>query len=290
MKPKMHQPVLLAAVLDMLQPKLGESYLDLTAGYAGHARAILAKTKAPDQAVLVDRDQYAINYLKQRLDPSTSLIHRDYKTAVEELIKESKQFDMILIDLGVSSPQLDCAERGFSFNKEAKLDMRMDQTGTLSALEVVNYYPQAKLAKIIREYGEETARQAEIIAKTIVMHRPLRTTTALADVISAKFPRHGRTHPATKTFQAIRIEVNQEFVQLEQSLPLLPQLLKPGGRLAIISFHSLEDRRVKQFFRQQFAQGLASTLAPLGKVISGKIEQAFNPRSRSAMLRGAYKK
>lgn len=290
MKPKMHQPVLLAAVLDMLQPKLGESYLDLTAGYAGHARAILAKTKAPDQAVLVDRDQYAIDYLKQRLDPSTSLIHRDYKTAVEELIKESKQFDMILIDLGVSSPQLDCAERGFSFNKEAKLDMRMDQTGTLSALEVVNYYPQAKLAKIIREYGEETARQAEIIAKTIVTHRPLRTTTALADVISVKFPRHSRTHPATKTFQAIRIEVNQEFVQLEQSLPLLPQLLKPGGRLAIISFHSLEDRRVKQFFRQQFAQGLASTLAPLGKVISGKIEQAFNPRSRSAMLRGAYKK
>ena len=290
MKSLIHQPVLLQSVIDILQPKMGESYLDLTAGYGGHAGAILAQTKTPSAAVLVDRDQYAIDYLAANLPNDVNLIHSDYLAAAEKLVADNRQFDMILLDLGVSSLQLDRAERGFSFSKEAPLDMRMDQTSQLTAEMVVNRYSKSQLAKIIKDYGEESRRQAETIAQAITANRPLKTTTELANLIEQTIGRHGRIHPATKTFQAIRIEVNQEIVQLERVLPLLLNLLKKDGRLAIISFHSLEDRRVKQFMQRQFAQGLASMLAPIDKAISGKIEQAFNPRSRSAILRGAYKK
>ena len=197
---------------------------------------------------------------------------------------------MILLDLGVSSPQLDQAERGFSFNKEAALDMRMNQSDRLTAERVVNNYTARELASLIQTFGEESANKSRLIAQNIVAHRPIQTTTQLAKLIEDQFGRHGRAHPATKVFQAIRVEVNQEFVQLEEVLPLLPRLLNSGGRLAIITFHSLEDRRVKQFLQNEFRKGLAGQLRPIRKPISGKIEQAYNPRSRSAILRGAYKK
>ncbi|MGI6612389.1 MAG: 16S rRNA (cytosine(1402)-N(4))-methyltransferase RsmH [Candidatus Nanosyncoccaceae bacterium] len=289
MKQPVHIPVLLKPTLDTLQPQTGESYLDLTAGYAGHAQAILKITQSPDLAVLVDRDQVAIDYIGS-LSLGVKLVHQDYLLAAKTLVEEGRQFDMILLDLGVSSPQLDVAERGFSFNKEAPLDMRMNQSDRLTADDVVNRYPTKQLAKVIHEYGEEGAKTALIMAKNIVAHRPIKTTTDLADLIEQQFGRRGRVHPATKLFQAIRIEVNQELVQIEQVLPLLPKLLKSGGRLAIITFHSLEDRLVKQFLQREYRKGLVGELVATGKPISGKIEKDSNPRSRSAMLRGAYKK
>lgn len=289
MKQSPHIPVLLKPTLSTLQPQTGESYLDLTAGYGGHAQAVLQITQSPNQAILVDRDQLAISYLDD-LSLGVQLMHQDYLAAAQTLVQQDRQFDMILLDLGVSSPQLDVAERGFSFNKQASLDMRMNQADSLTASDVVNRYPLKKLAKLIHEYGEESAKTAQLIAKNIAQHRPIETTTDLADLIEQQFGRHGRVHPATKLFQAIRIEVNQELVQIERVLPLLPKLLKPGGRLAIITFHSLEDRLIKRFFQREYRKGLAGELAPIGKPISGKTEQAFNPRSRSAMLRGAYKK
>lgn len=289
MKQPFHIPVLLKPTLDTLQPQTGESYLDLTAGYAGHAQAVLEKTQSPDQAVLVDRDQMAIDHIRS-LSLGVQLRHQDYLSAARALVEEKRQFDMILLDLGVSSPQLDIAERGFSFNKEASLDMRMNQADRLTADDVVNRYSTQRLAQLIHKYGEESSKTAQLIAKNIVQHRPIKTTTDLADLIEKQFGRHGRIHPATKLFQAIRIEVNQELVQIEQILPLLPKLLRPGGRLAIITFHSLEDRLVKRFLQQEYRKGLAGELVSIGKPISGKTEKDFNPRSRSAMLRGAYKK
>ncbi len=289
MKQSPHIPVLLSQTLGTLQPQTGESYLDLTAGFAGHAQAVLKITQSPDQTILVDRDQVAIDYIRS-LSLGVQLRHQDYLSAAQSLIEENRQFDMILLDLGVSSPQLDVAERGFSFNKKAPLDMRMSQNDRLTADDVVNRYPAKQLVRIIHEYGEESVKTAQLIAKNIIDHRPIKTTTDLAGLIEQQFGRRGRVHPATKLFQAIRIEVNQELVQIEQVLPLLPKLLKSGGRLAIITFHSLEDRLVKRFLQQEYRKGLAGELVAAGKPVSGKIEKAFNPRSRSAMLRGAYKK
>lgn len=290
-KTSFHKPVLLKSTLELLQPQTGEAYLDLTAGMGGHAQAIISQTKSPSGAVLVDRDLFAIRKLRQVFaNEGVRIIHSDYLTAAQQLLADGSQFDLILLDLGVSSPQLDQAERGFSFNKTAPLDMRMNQNDSLTADQIVNYCSEAELAEIIHRYGEETVRVAQNIARAIVRQRPIQTTTELAELIEKTVGRHGRIHSATRTFQAIRIEVNQEIAQLEQVLPLLSKLMNHAGRLAIITFHSLEDRLVKNFLQHEFRQGLASELAPIGSPISGKIEQVSNPRSRSAMLRGAYKK
>lgn len=290
-KQNMHAPVMLQEVLAALKPLEGDSYLDLTAGYGGHAAAVLALTHAPAQAVLVDRDDHAITSLKQVFTPPITLHHQNFAEACQTFVTAGKRFSMILADLGVSSPHLDNASRGFSFMTDGPLDMRMDQSAELSAETIVNEWPEGKLADVIWQYGEEP--QSRRIAHAIVEHRPLHTTLQLADVIATALGgRHGRIHPATKTFQAIRIAVNDELRQLQMALPLMVQLLAPGGRLAIISFHSLEDRLVKQFFSEQAGERYDAPLRLVTKnpVTASMEEIVLNPRARSAKLRSVAKK
>ncbi|MGH7196286.1 MAG: 16S rRNA (cytosine(1402)-N(4))-methyltransferase RsmH [Candidatus Saccharimonadales bacterium] len=286
---QLHRPVLLKAVLDVLQPKKGEKYLDLTAGYGGHATAVIQEIGAAGLATLVDRDDMAIAALQKLRAAGAHILKSDFASAAEQLHASGEQFDLILIDLGVSSPQLDNAERGFSFMQEGPLDMRMDPTTGFSAADLVNKASVDELIRILREYGEEP--KAPKIAQAIVRARPLKTTAQLADVV-AKTHRGGwqKTHPATRTFQALRIAVNDELQQVNRTLPLLPELLKPGGRVAVISFHSLEDRLVKRYFKEQAEAGYEATLQLITKQpISGATDDVYNPRARSAKLRAAVK-
>lgn len=285
-----HIPVLASEVLDVLAPKAGDSYLDLTAGFGGHARLVLAKTASPTRAVLVDRDASAIETLEAGTDTSqTKIIHQDFLAASRQLAKDGEKFDLILADLGVSSMHLNDKARGFSFLSEAPLDMRMDQTQKLTAYDVVNQYSEAKLTKILKDYGEEP--KAARLANLIVHNRPVKNTSQLADLAKQVWPGHSRVHPATRLFQAIRLEVNDELEQIGQVLPLLLDLLTVGGRLAIISFHSLEDRLVKQFLADN-SGGYDGQLELINKkpISASQNEIAFNPRSRSAKLRGAQRK
>lgn len=289
---QIHIPVLLEATLDTLRPSLGESYLDLTAGYGGHAGRILGITGNYAESVLVDRDDYAVKRLASYQDKGTRLMHTDFVTAAKQLAEEGQRFNMILVDLGVSSPQLDSGERGFSFTNSGPLDMRMDRRQEISAKTLINQASETELARIINQYGEEPIGLSRTIAKTIVATRPLSTTEELADLIKNSYRgKWKKTHPATRTFQAIRIAVNDELKQVEDLLPLLPRLLKTGGRVGIISFHSLEDRIVKQYFKDQFESGLEAELLPVTKkLILGSIYDVHNPRSRSSKLRVAVKK
>ena len=288
----LHVPVLLEATVGSLKPAEGESYLDLTAGYGGHASRFLEVTKNYTDAVLVDRDDYAIERLAPLADKGARLLHTDFATAAKQLSTEGKQFDIVLVDLGVSSPQLDQSERGFSFSKSGPLDMRMDRRQGVSAETLVNTASEDELTRIIVRYGEEPAGLARHIAKAIVGGRPLSTTEELADLIKHTYRgKWKKTHPATRTFQALRIAVNDELKQVEDLLPVLPDLLKPGGRVGIISFHSLEDRLVKRFFKEQFELGLEAKLQPLTrKPIAGDIYDVHNPRARSSKFRAAVKK
>ncbi|CAN5389762.1 16S rRNA (cytosine(1402)-N(4))-methyltransferase RsmH [soil metagenome] len=288
----LHVPVLLESTLETLQPAKGESYLDLTAGYGGHAREFLTRTENYVESVLVDRDDYAIERLKSFENQGVRLLHTDFVSAARQLIKEGKQFNIVLIDLGVSSPQLDQAQRGFSFTNSGSLDMRMDRRQGVSAETLVNTASADTLAHIINQYGEEPIGYARSIATAIVGSRPLYTTEALASLIKQTYRgKWKKTHPATRTFQALRIAVNDELKLIEDLLPLLPRLLKPGGRVGIISFHSLEDRLVKHFFKEQFEAGLEAELAPLNKKpILGSLNDVHNPRARSSKLRAAVKK
>lgn len=290
--PPHHVPVLFDATLRELAPQEGESYLDLTAGYAGHAGAVLNITKNDKESVLVDRDDYAIAHLQSYADRGVRLLHTDFVSAAEQLVEEGKQFNLILIDLGVSSPQLDQGERGFSFSHNGPLDMRMDRRGKTTAADLVNTASISELTTIIHEYGEEPYMQAKRIAEAIVDHRPYSDTATLADVIKQHYRgRAGKIHPATRTFQALRIAVNDELGQVKAILPLLPKLLMKGGRVGVISFHSLEDRLVKRFFKEQEEAGFEAELQTLTKKpISGAIDDVHNPRSRSAKLRVAVKK
>lgn len=289
-----HQPVLIREVLEYLDPKTGQSYLDLTAGYGGHAAAILSATKAPEEAVLVDRDDNAIKILRRKFGKSGALIvHSEFLSALERLAGESRRFDMILADLGVSSPHLEDSGRGFSFNAPGPLDMRMDRRQAMDAGQIVDGYSEAELADIIRRYGEEP--KAAAIARGIVRARPIADTGQLATIIAraAGFrARRGKTHPATRTFQAIRIAVNDELGQLERSLPLMLDRLSAGGRLAIISFHSLEDRLVKRFLAEHSGNTYDARLKLLtkGPITASRDEIVSNPRARSAKLRAAQQK
>jgi len=284
-----HIPVLLEEVLQCLGPKTGESYLDLTAGYGGHASAILERTGQPELAVLVDRDNYAISELQQRFGDSVSIRQQDFLTASEELRAEHVSFDLILADLGVSSPHLNEADRGFAFTLTGPLDMRMDQSQTLSAETIVNSYSESELADIIWKYGEDP--KARQIARLIVGNRPFRTTTELATVVAKAWPGHSRVHPATRTFQALRIAVNDELRMLELALPLWLQLLNPGGRLAVISFHSLEDAVVKRVLQESSGDRYDADIRLLTKrpITASAQELVSNPRARSAKLRAAVK-
>lgn len=287
---QLHEPVLLSEVLHYLNPKEGESFLDLTAGYGGHAAAILAKTHAATRATLVDRDRNAIEHLAKKFKTGPEIIHHDYLTASRKLLHAGNQFDLILADLGISSPHIDKASRGFSINHDGPLDMRMDQRQELSAHEIVNNYSESQLKELLQRFGEEP--KAGRIAELIVSHRPLLTTNELANVVAHAWSgSHSKVHPATRTFQALRIAVNDELYQLESSLPLWLKLMAPGGRIAIISFHSLEDRLVKQFFQEHAGERYDAHLRLLTKrpVIPSANELVTNPRSRSAKLRAAVK-
>lgn len=290
--PQQHIPVLKDDVLQILSPQKEESYLDLTAGYGGHASAVLEMTGNYKGSVLVDRDAYAISQLEHLSNQGVQLVHQDFLSAAAMLADEKRRFDTILVDLGVSSPQLDRAERGFSFKNNGPLDMRMDARQETTAEAIVNEASVDELARIIHDYGEEPYQKALRYAEAIARARPLKTTTELAEVIATQHRgKREKTHPATRTFQAIRIAVNDELGQIERLLPLIPRLLNQGGRVAIISFHSLEDRLIKRFFKEQSESGFEAELEVLTKkAIAGSINDVHNPRSRSAKLRGAVKK
>lgn len=306
-----HIPVLPAEVLRYLAPRPGGVYLDGTVGGGGHA-ALVLEASAPDGMLIgLDRDPAALAAARERLAPfggRARLFQRNF-AELEEILAELgiAGIDGFLLDLGVSSHQLDVGERGFSFQQDAPLDMRMDTTGGETAAELVNRLPEEELARIIREYGEE--RWAKRIAAFIVRARgeaPIGTTMRLADVIKGAIPRGAweeRLHPATRTFQALRIAVNDELGSLERGLAMGFRLLKSGGRGVVISFHSLEDRIVKNTFRG-LAQGCTCPRdfprcvcgkTPLVKVLTGKpvmagdAELKANPRARSAKLRAVEK-
>lgn len=287
----LHIPVLLEDTIKLLDPKEGETYLDLTAGYGGHASRI-ADVVGWNKTTLVDRDSNAIAKLKPFEEAGARLIHDDFLSAANDLVEKGTMFDMLLVDLGVSSPQLDRAERGFSMMRDGPLDMRMDDRQSRTAADIVNRSSERELVKLIERYGEERPSQARKIAHAIILAKPLKTTGELAATILAthRGP-YRKVHPATRTFQAIRIALNDELTQVEKLMPLLPQLLNPGGRVVVISFHSLEDRIVKRYFTEQDRAGYESELDLLTKkAIKGAINDVHNPRSRSATLRAAVKK
>lgn len=287
---KLHQPVLLKEVLAALQPQPGESYLDLTAGYAGHAEKILDVTQSYKLAVLVDRDEFAMEHLRLKFaSKPVELVKSDFYSAARQFLECERTFDMILADFGVSSPQLDLAERGFSFIHDGPLDMRMDQSQNLTAATVVNKWGKRELEEILVKYGEVSNGLAAKYARVIVQGRPWQSTGQLAAAIGTKH--YGKTHPATRVFQAVRIAVNDELRLIEKTLPLIPKLLKPGGRVALITFHSLEDRLVKQYFKQASSYGEESELRLINKkpIAAEKSEVVINPRARSAKLRAAKK-
>lgn len=280
---------MLQEVLTVLDPKEEEKYLDLTAGYGGHAAAVLERTLRKPHFTLVDRDQNAIAHLQSKFGADVEILHKDFLTAAQELHTAGRRYDLILADLGVSSPHLDTASRGFSLKTDGPLDMRMDERQSLTAADVVNSYDEAELARILRVYGEEP--RATKIARLIVEHRPITTTHQLADIVARAWPGHSKVHPATRTFQAVRIAVNDELELLTRALPIWIDLLAPGGRIAIISFHSLEDRIVKQALKDAAGDRYDAILQLLTKqpVTAGADELVFNPRARSAKLRAAVK-
>lgn len=293
---QLHIPVLLDSVVKLLAPKKGEKYLDLTAGYGGHAQEIISRIGDEKLATLVDRDLFAIGKLREKF-PKAEIVHSDFSEFAK---KTGETYDMILLDLGVSSVQLDQGERGFSFREDAKLDMRMDREQKLTAFDVVNKYSEKNLADVFMKYGEEKQGVSRKIARELVISRkfgPTKTTSELAEKIvkiTGKMDggKWHKTHPATKIFQAIRIEVNDELGQLREVLEQISQILNPGGRVAIISFHSLEDRIVKKYFRENNSEkNMEKNLIILTKKpIDGSVEDDNNPRARSAKLRAARNK
>ncbi len=275
-----HLPVLPRELIEGLAITPGGLYLDATLGYGGHTKLIL--DAAPEvQVVGIDLDKRAIASCQTRLADYGPRI-QFWQGNFADYQPQELKFDGIIADLGVSSVQLDTPERGFSFRHEASLDMRMNQQQSLNAEEIVNQWDEVKLAEIFYNYGEE--RWSRRIARRIVENRPFDSTTALASAIARCYPpknRYGRIHPATRVFQALRIAVNQELISLERFLNGAPQWLKPGGRIGVISFHSLEDRLVKHQFRN------SSILRVLTKkpIQPQSEEIAENPRARSAKLR-----
>ena len=289
---KLHIPVLLSEVVANLSPQRGESYLDLTAGYGGHASEILDVTQQFKDSYLIDRDEFAIKYLKSKFPSSINLINSDFYSAVLQLFECGKTFDMILADFGVSSPQLDMEERGFSFRYDAPLDMRMDRRQKLTAYDVVNKTSERELIDILKKYGEIPDGRAHAFARVIMHRRPIKSTLELAELIRTRVHGYSRIHPATQVFQAIRIVVNSELEQIEKTLPFLPKLLNKNGRLGIITFHSLEDRLVKEFMREASSHGEESELSIINKkpITAENVELVINPRARSAKLRLAARR
>lgn len=298
----MHESVLLTESIDYLNLNQSSIVVDCTLGYGGHSSHILKKI--PHGFLYAfDQDSEAIKHAKLKLQAIANnyeIINTNFVNIKEEITKRINQVDGILFDLGVSSPQLDETQRGFSFHKNAKLDMRMNQNQKLTAYDVVNNYSLNQLIKIIKEYGEE--KYASSIAKGIINSRkikPIETTLELADIIKQNVPEKYRrtTHPARKTFQAIRIEVNDELNVFEKALKDSLDLIKVGGRICVITFHSLEDRICKQIFKEvssipkqlQNLPLIPDEYQPKFKIIANikpsDAEIKHNNRSRSARLR-----
>lgn len=299
--PHYHVPVLLQEVLDALRPAPGRLIFDGTLGGGGHTEALLQHGAT---VVAMDQDEEALRHAGERLRPYVDRFcslrgnFRDFPKILSEAGIQG--LDAMLVDIGVSSRHLDAAERGFSFSKDGPLDMRMDTSGGRTAADIVNTAPVEELERILKVYGEEP--QARRIARAIVQDRarkPFTTTLQLADLVARICPKHGKKHPATLTFQALRIETNQELDALRDFLTAAPRWLKPGGRLAVISFHSLEDRVVKHTFQHQSQAFLDRPEWPAPRpnpecvyrlitrkpVEASEAELALNPRARSARLR-----
>jgi len=305
-----HVPVLADEVLAALAPRPGETIIDCTFGAGGHASLLAARLRGEGKLIAIDRDPTVAPYF-ERLRRSTAakvrLLHGEFSQVLAQLAGNGVRADAILLDLGVSSMQLDRPDRGFSYAADAPLDMRMDPSALVTAQDVVNETDEAELASIFRRYGEE--RYARQIARAIAKRRrarPFERTGDLVETIKQAIPapaRFGEGHPAKRVFQALRIEVNDELGALERALPQALELLRPHGRLAVISFHSLEDRIVKRFLRAEehgctcppefpvCACGAEPTLraTPRRAIRPSAAEVARNPRSQSARLRVAVK-
>jgi 16S rRNA (cytosine1402-N4)-methyltransferase len=304
-----HVPVLLKEAIDFLAVKDGGTYLDATVGLGGHSYEIAKRLGGPGHLIGFDKDPAALERAAVRLQcsvvgegaggrpapgerqtsldwPTVSLIHGSFAEVGERITPAS--LDGLMADLGVSSLQLGDPERGFSFQAEGPLDMRMNPMSAETAEQVVNHIDERELADVIYEFGEE--RRSRRIARAIVRSRPIRTTTQLVEVVSAaaRSMKHERIHPATRTFQALRIFVNRELEDLKALLEAAPRVLKPGGRLVVISFHSLEDRIVKDALREGAKQGQYQLLTKKPTIASEE-EIDRNPRSRSAKMRAAEK-
>jgi 16S rRNA (cytosine1402-N4)-methyltransferase len=305
-----HVPVLADEVRELLAVQPGETVVDATFGAGGHAALLAADLRGQGKLVAIDRDPSVKQYydaFQPRAGVQTRLLRGEFSLVLSQLAQNGVQADAILMDLGVSSMQIDRPERGFSYIADAPLDMRMDTSGEETAADLVNNADAQELETIFKRYGEE--RYARPIARSIERRRhehPYRTTGELVETIKAAIPapaRFGEGHPAKRVFQALRIAVNDELGALEQALPAALEMLRPGGRLAVISFHSLEDRIVKRFLREQERGctcppdfpvcicGNTPVLRALGRraVTAGPAELARNPRAASARLRGAVK-
>jgi len=291
-----HVPVLLEEALEYLNVRPGGVVVDATLGLAGHSSAIARRLGAKGRLICFDRDPQAMELAKARLEQ----VKAELGAEMPEVVYEPRAFseaasqiapgslDGLLADFGVSSLQLDEAHRGFSFRQEGPLDMRMDTRSGETAEQVVNQEDENELADLIYEFGDE--RRSRRIARAIVRARPISTTAELARVISAAAPamKGEKIHPATKTFQALRIRVNDELGEIQRLLASAPTLLRPGGRLVLISFHSLEDRLVKDAFREAGRNKVFEVLTKK-PVVAEEQEAMRNPRSRSAKMRAAEK-
>ena len=308
--PQTHVPVLAGELIEALDPKPGQIAVDCTLGGGGHARLVAERLGPTGTLVAIDRDPTAEATFAQfaaEVPCDTRFIRADFVSGLAQLIEEGVRADLVYMDLGMSSMQVDNRERGFAYAYDAPLDMRMDPDQDLTAHEIVNTWDRRRLARMIREYGEE--RFADRIAGEIVRRRgraELTTTFELNDAITAAVPAPARFaggHPAKRTFQAIRIAVNGELTQLDEALPLAWDVLRVGGRMAALSFHSLEDRRVKRFLAAK-ARGCIcppdlpvcvcgntpeAELVHRRSVVPTPGEVAANPRSKSARLRAARK-
>src|SRR4051794_16666924 len=304
--PRTHVPVLPGELIEPLAPQPGQIAIDCTLGAAGHARLVADRIGPAGTLIAIDRDplaEEAFAELAAEVPCATRFLRADFEHGLRILAEEEVEVDLAYLDLGMSSMQVDTRERGFSYAYDAPLDMRMDPAQALDAREVVNTWERRRLARALREYGEE--RYADRIAREIERRRPLNTTFELVDAISAAIPAPARFaggHPAKRTFQAIRIAVNDELAQLDAALPLAWGLLRGHGRFAGISFHSLEDRRVKRFLADRARGCVCPPDLPvcvcgrepeaelLGRgIVPTMAEVAANPRAKSARLRAARK-
>jgi 16S rRNA (cytosine1402-N4)-methyltransferase len=287
-----HVPVLLKEAIDFLNVRRGGTYIDATVGLGGHSYEIAKRLGAPGHLIGLDKDPAALERARAKLTgedfPKVTLLHCSFAEVGKRFGRNFA--DGLLADIGVSSLQLDDAARGFSFQADGPLDMRMDPRSERTAEQVVNHLDERELADVIYEFGEE--RRSRRIARAIVRSRPIRSTAHLADVISAAArpmnSEQRRIHPATRTFQALRIFVNRELDDLRALLDAAPRVLKPGGRVVVISFHSLEDRIVKDAFREAAKQGFMKLLTKK-PLMATEEESDRNPRARSAKLRAAEK-